>query len=133
MFINIILILIVFFIIYIVFKYEKTLFKNKKPVKKGGKKHNPVKKGGEKKKPVKKTVRKRVKKKMFKNIGGNENTEKNINQNSKELKSKFEIQVDKDNEEYYKQLFDNINLNQEYLYEPYDKNKYDNYENLQNL
>ena len=70
---------------------------------------------------------------MFKNIGGNENTEKNINQNSKELKSKFEIQVDKDNEEYYKQLFDNINLNQEYLYEPYDKNKYDNYENLQNL
>ena len=54
MFINIILILIVFFIIYIVFKYEKTLFKNKKPVKKGGKKHNPVKKGGEKKKPVKK-------------------------------------------------------------------------------
>ena len=55
----------------------------------------------------------------------NKKNKKNKMKEIKEIKSKFEIQVDQDNQEYYDQLFKNINLNQEYLYEPHDKNKYD--------
>lgn len=58
--------------------------------------------------------------------------QENINKKNKmkEIKSKFEIQVDEDNQEYYNQLLQNININQEYLYEPHDKNKYDIYKSL---
>ena len=80
---------------------------------------------------LKKNIKKKTKQKKvtkFINLGGNQK-----NNEIKEIKSKFELQIEQDNQEYYNKLFENINLNQEYLYEPHDKQKYDMYSNLNKL
>tara|TARA_B100001094_G_C18112081_1_gene761782 strand:+ start:627 stop:956 length:330 start_codon:yes stop_codon:yes gene_type:complete len=49
---------------------------------------------------------------------------KHLGGNKSDLKIK---KIEEDNKDYYDKLFENINLNQEYLYEPHDKDKYDMY------